>query len=165
MLLKVDFFMATILFFAIPAIYISFWHRKFIKKALIVSAAALPFTLIVEYIMGVTGQWVFPSSIFNSRLFGFTAYEVFFWYFAWIYFIVMFYEYFLEEKCTHKLSSPRLKYVFFAFVALVGLFLAKMAITGSFVAIPYFYLIWGITFGIIPIILVLLKFPNLFTKL
>ena len=163
--LQANFFYAIILFFLAPSIYLSYRHPKFIRKSLIVSFVPIPFLVVVEWIAGATGQWIFPISVFSSRLFGFVPFDVFLWYFVWIFYIVMFYEYFIDEHCRRIFSSRRLKYAFIAFLCIFCYFLLQLFVTGTFIKVPYFYLWWGIIFGIIPIIIFLFRFPNLVGKL
>lgn len=164
LLLQANFFLSTLLFYGIPALYLSLRKIQFIKKYLIVSLVTLPMLLVVDFIAVKTGTWYFPFSIFQERLFGTTTFEVVFWLFIYVYFVIAFYEFFLETKCNQKLSNPKLKYVFIGFLALFLIFLITFVLTGTFIEVPYFYLVFGILFAIIPIVSVLYKFPNLFTK-
>ena len=161
---RANFFISTTLFYIIPSIYISYRHRAFIKKTLIVSLVTLPMLLVVDYIAVKTGTWFFPTSIFNERLFGTTVFEVVLWLFAYVYTVIIFYEYFLEHACKSHFTNKKLKYVFIGFSLLFSIFLLSLLITGSFIHIPYFYLTFGIIFGVIPIGVALLRSPKLLTK-
>ncbi len=161
---KANLFVSTCLFVVVPSIYLSFRKPRYIAKTLLFSSIGVIIFIALDYISVTTGQWFFPYSIIPYRLFGVVAFEGVFWFFFWVYFIVMYYEYFLEEKCTPRLYHPSLKYVFILFLVLLSVFLIVKTLDASLLRIPYFYLMTGIVFGLIPIICVLLRFPNLFTK-
>lgn len=163
-LLQTNFLESIILFLVIPSLYLSLRNKEFIKKSFIFSLAALPILVVIGYVSVKTGTWFFPVSVFNYRLFGVIAFEEWIWFISWVYFISMFYEYFLDEKCTHKFTNPRLKYPVIAFLCLLIIFLGTLFFTGTFLKIPYFYLLFGIVFAVLPIIFVFLKLPNLLTK-
>ncbi|MFA7201803.1 MAG: hypothetical protein WC099_02320 [Candidatus Paceibacterota bacterium] len=161
---KTNFFISTVLFYIVPSIYISIRHSAFIKKTLIVSAVTLPMLLVVDYIAVKTGTWFFPTSVFSERLFGTTVLEVVLWLFSYVYTVIIFYEYFLEHTCKNYFTNRKLKYVFIGFSLLFLVFLLSLLATGSFVHIPYFYLVFGLVFGLIPIGFTLAKHPKLLTK-
>jgi hypothetical protein len=119
---------------------------------------------VLDYISVTTGQWFFPHSIIPYRLFGIIAFEGVFWFFFWVYFVIIYYEYFLDENCTPKLYYPAFKYVVILFLVLLSAFFVVKTLDASLLRIPYFYFIVGIVMGVIPITAVLFKFPNLFTK-
>jgi hypothetical protein len=62
-----------------------------------------------------------------------------------------------------KSANRKIRWILVGFTLLFVAFLIYLA-SGISVQIPYFYLIFGIIFAIIPIALVLLDFPNLFVK-
>lgn len=159
-----NFFTSTVLFYVLPSIYISVKKPDFIKKALSMATAGLPILLITDWIAVKTGTWYFPTSIFASRLFGTTVFEVVLWLFMYVYFVLIFYEYFLEKHCTDRLPHRRFKYLIMIFMLLFSMFIISLVTTGTFIEIHYIYLIFGFAFCFIPIPLILLKFPKLITK-
>jgi hypothetical protein len=161
---KAKFFLGTVLFLVIPSVYLSFKKKEFVLKAIIFSLVGLLAFIVIDYIAVTMGQWYFPHSIFGYRLFGVVAFEGVFWTFALTYLIVMYYEYFLEKKCTPRLYYPGMKYVFIAFSAVLATFLIILNVNASLLQIPYFYLVFGIIMGVIPIVSVRLRFPYLFTN-
>lgn len=161
---QVNFFVSTILFYVLPSIYISLRNPKYVKKALYMALIGLPILLITDWIAVKTGTWFFPTSIFDSRLFGTTVFEVVLWLFMYVYFVMVFYEYFLDRHFDNKPIHRRFKYMIFVVMLFFVIFLMSMFVTGTFVKIPYIYLIFGFIFCFIPIPLILFKFPKLITK-
>jgi len=162
--LRVNFFIGTVLYFGLPAIYLSFKKKEFIHKALALAGTALPILVVIDYIAVTTGTWFFPTSIFSYRIFGVVTFEVLFWYFSYAYFIVMFYEAFLDKHCKHVLTTRQLKNLFIFFVLILAIFLWTVWTKGSFIKIPYWYMVIGIIFAIIPISVTLFRFPKLLKK-
>lgn len=162
---KANFFVSTTLFYVLPSIFLSFREPKSIVKTLKFSAVGLPILLITDWIAVSTGTWYFPTSIFKWRLFGVTVFEVVLWLFVYIYFVVVFYEYFVDRKDYPNKHRKLFKYFVVATVVLFMLFILSVLLTGTFIKVPYIYLIFGVVFCFIPIPLILYKFPNLLSKL
>jgi len=162
---KANFFTSILLYYVLPSIVISYRHQAFIIKSLLFAGASLPMLLVVDYMAVKAGSWYFPTSIFAHRLFGVTTFEVVLWMFSYVYFVVIFYEYFLDHACKVERTRYALRYVFIPFLIIFLIFLSSIIFTEIFFKVNYLYLWFGIIFAFIPIPLVLLKFPHLFTKL
>lgn len=108
---------------------------------------------------------VFPLFCIWGRLFGITVFEILFWFFSYVYYIIIFYECFLDRSTNLKRTSRLLRYPFYLFALIFLFFLAKWMATGSFFTLPYFYLIVGIMFAIFPILYTLFLYPKLVTKI
>lgn len=163
LLVNANFFVGICLFLILPGLFLSVRNPKYVLKSLLFSFVAIIAFIVIDYISVKGGQWFFPHSVIPYRLFGVVAFEGVLWTFTWIYFIIMYYEYFLEEH-TPRLYYRPLKYLFIAFLILLTAFLVVKNINDSLLNIPYSYLIVGIIFTIIPLVCTLLKFPNLFSK-
>ncbi|MBX4181535.1 hypothetical protein KW807_01575 [Candidatus Parcubacteria bacterium] len=160
-----NFFLATIFFLAIPGIYLSFRKPSLIGKALVVTVATFPIWVVFEYLAVITGTWHFATTIFPLRLFNnIVTIDVMIWYFAWVYLIVTYYEFFLDKHLTPRLYHPKLKYVCMLFSAIFLFFLFLLQIS-AVPKIPYLYLTFGIIFGALPTAFTLLRFPKLFPKI
>lgn len=164
--IKTNFFFSTILFFLVPSLYLSYKNRGMIKKSLLFSGPALIIVIVIDYICEVTGTWFIPYSIFGDhRFLGKITFDIMIWFYLYVYFIVMYYEYFLEHKSKDKLYTPKLKYLYAYFTSILILFLSIFLINHNwFLKIRYFYMIFGIIIGLLPIVVVLFEFPNLLTK-
>ncbi len=100
--IKADFFVSTILFLGLSSILLSVFNKSSIGKLLIFSLVfGIPVACVVDYIMEAAGGWYVPYSIFDSfRLFGLVTVDLVIWAVLETYFILMFYETFLEKH--HK---------------------------------------------------------------
>ena len=152
------------LFFCVPALYLSYVCRKHIAKAALFSLlVTIPVATVVDYIMEHTRGWWLPSSVFGSfRLFGYITIEQYIWLFLYVYLVVMFYEAFLEV--SHRADGrkhPRLKWLFIALAAPLGVFLAVLAANHSLLAIDYFYLKFGVLMIAATVIFLVFRLPSL----
>ncbi|MFA5176246.1 MAG: hypothetical protein WC413_03240 [Candidatus Nanoarchaeia archaeon] len=164
-LLKANFLVSTLIFFGGPCLIFSFLDKKLIKKAALFSIIlTIPVTIIVEYMAEITKTWVVPFSLF-PKLFNVIVIEQFLWGFLYSYFIVMYYEYFIEHKFKDKLYSPNLKYLIIISCLAIFLFLIFLIINPIILNVSYFYLKMGIVLVLLPVLLVFLKCPNLYTKI
>lgn len=164
-LFKANFFVSTIIFFGLPAIYLSFKNKNLIKKSAFFAVLfGLPLTIVIDYVLSISNTWFIPKSVFPVRLFGVVTIDMLLWGFLYLYFIVMYYEYFLEHKFKDKLYYPNMKYLIIGSFGLLFALLTIIILNPALLNVQYFYLKVGLILGIIPIISVLLKFPNLVTK-
>ena len=165
-LFSVSAFGSVILFFGIPALYLSLRGRKYIKSALVFSGIiSPPAIIIVDYTAHLNGQWLIPYSILPFRLFEFVTVEVIAWAFLHLYFTAIFYEYFFDKTPNKKLWTRRVKILLAASTGVFLFFLALLAAKPDTFIIPYFYLLYG-TFGIlIPVIGYALFRPALVGKI
>ncbi|HLC73573.1 MAG TPA: hypothetical protein VJH20_02970 [Candidatus Nanoarchaeia archaeon] len=160
---EVNTFFSILVFFGIPSLFLSLKLRKYILKNIYVSAIAGIFFLpIIDYIAHITKTWFIPS-MFDFRILGQISIEFFLFATLNVYFVVAFYQYFLEEHLISK-SNKNMKYLVFIIVGLLILFPLLFVFNPIYLQIPYFYLIFGAISILIPIILVLLKFPILYAK-
>ncbi|HBV01037.1 MAG TPA: hypothetical protein DEF00_01420 [Candidatus Taylorbacteria bacterium] len=160
--------LSTALFFGVPALYLSYRCKKHIAKAALFSLlVTVPVATIVDYIMEHTRGWRLPSSVFGSfRLFGYVTIEQYIWLFLYVYLVVMFYEAFLESP--HRAGDrrhPRLKWLFIALAAPLGVFLAVLAVNHSLLAIDYFYLKFGVLMIAAPVIFLVFRLPALLGRI
>ena len=147
-----NFFISIVIFLALPSIYISFRASKYAQKALILSFLSLPLMVIIEYFGHISDSWSFPQSIFPIRIFGNVILEVLIWVFFNVFYVLMFYEYFLDRHITKHLWAPRMKYLF---SGMIILFIAFLFFIFNFSTrpIPYFYFLFGLLVFAVPVIL------------
>jgi hypothetical protein len=149
--LKINFLSSVLLFYAVPALYLSLVRKDLVGKIAAFSLLfGLPLLAIVDYIAHLTGAWHIVSAF--PRLLGYITIEGLFWSVLWIYLTILFYEYFTHHKIEHRLWHPRMKYaVIIALFALsafaLGLFWLPAALF-----IPYFYLWLGIVAIALPVL-------------
>ena len=164
---KTSLMVSLFLFMGVPSIYLSFINKYAIKKSLIFSIAlSIPIGIIVDHVMEQTGGWFLPYSAFGSfRILNYASLEQIIWLFFYFYFIIMFYETFLEEECSCQPRISKLKPLIIGAYAFLGLFALFHFLKPEALEINYFYLKFGLIFALPPIILMLLKFPSLYSKI
>ncbi|MEK6953326.1 MAG: hypothetical protein AABX29_10035 [Nanoarchaeota archaeon] len=164
--LKTDFFISILLFFGVPSLFLSIKAKEHVKKTLLFSLMmGIPLSIIIDYIAHFNGTWWVPSPFFNFRILDLVPLEDLLWGVLYLYFIIMFYECFIDKHVTKKLYTKHTRTIVLILLVIVGLFFFILIQNPVYLRIPYFYLISGIVIGIIPILAVLFKFPILFTKL
>lgn len=163
--LNANMLFSSILFFGAPAIYLSIRnYRKIIKTFLFAAVLGFLLSIITDYIMARTGGWNFPTSVFPRLFGGYVTVEQIIWIFLYIYFVVIFYETFLDRDNSSESVRPNLKYLFLITTAVFALFVLLYALKPNLLKIDYFYLRSGIILAIIPLAAVLFSFPNLYKK-
>lgn len=163
--LKLSGFWGVILFLALPPLYLGFRRKQYLKKALIFALATCVLLMVwIEYIAEITGTWFVPSTIFPFKLFGIVVIEVIMWAFFTGFFIVMFYEYFIDKHATKRLWSPKLKYIFIIGLIVFFVFLFTLFAFPSLLKIPYFYLVFGVVILLIPFLIQLFRYPKTTSK-
>ena len=167
LLVKANVLISIILFFGIPSAYLTFINRNAIRRAaLFAIALAIPISIVVDYVMELKGGWFLPSSSFGSfRLFKYVTIEQIIWLFLYLYFVIMFYETFLEKECACRPYLSKFKFLFILLYALLGIFVIAYLFKPELLNINYFYLKFGLIFVIIPVVIMLLKFPSIYSKL
>ena len=167
LLIKANILVSIILFMAIPSVYLSIINRYAIKKAALFSIAlSFPIGIIADHVMEQTGGWFLPYSAFGSfRILNFVTIEQIIWLFFYLYFIIMFYETFLEKECTCQPYLSKFKPLILISYAFLGLFVIFHFLKPELLKINYFYLKFGVIAVLIPVTLMLLKVPSLYAKL
>ncbi len=165
-LINANFFVSILLFLGVPSVYLSLINQKYVKKILLFSLAfGLPVGIVVDYIMELTGGWYIPYSIFGSfRLFGFITLDILLWGVLETYLILIFYETFVEQKCTPELYSSNFKYLLILVILALGAFVLLYFYNPFLLNIDYFYLKMGLVMIILPVVSMLLKFPKFWNR-
>lgn len=161
LLLQVNFLVATILFFGLPAIWLSIKCASSVKKALIFSLLlAIPVSILVDYIGVTNGSWYVPESIFANRLFGVVPYEDLLWGFLLVYNPVMFYERFF--CCDNKRKSSIGKLIVMS--VLFALLLISLALAVGFrpdlIIRDYAYFWMGVILLLAPVVIFISIYPK-----
>lgn len=158
-----NFFTSAILFLGLPALILSFFNKKIVLKTSIIVLAQIPVGLILDYIMEKTQGWVIPQSIFGSfRVFDWVTVDALVWFSLYLYLIILFYQTFLKKDSTNFLS-PRFKYLLIISLTVFALFIFLHLSNPTLLFINYFYLKFGLILVILPITLILLKSPRLWS--
>ena len=158
--LKINYFESLILIFALPCLYLTIKNRKKARKVAIFSfLISIPFGIIWELLNYGDNSWVVPSSIFSFRFFGFSPLENYVWMFLTTYTILIFYEYFLDDKFQSKISG-KIKVMTYIFYSMSIILIIIFLVDREFLSFQYSYLWLGIIIFIIPIIMFLVKYPS-----
>jgi len=157
--LELNLFMATLLFWGVPAVYLSVVNRRAIPAALLFSlAAALTFGLMVDYLGFINHVWDTPESIFSYWAFSLIPIENPMWSFLYIYIVVMVYECLANKKPSRPTKR------FFWFIAALVLLAVVVHLASDRIDalrnIPYLYLSAGLLFFVAPSVLFLAKYPK-----
>lgn len=179
LLFKANFIISTLLLFGLPSFYISYKNKNLIKKSAVFSfLITVPFTFLFDYLISIDKGWYIVDSVFGFRAFGVVTIEQFIWAFLWAYQIIIFYEYFLDKHKKMALLALVLKLfnknkevvskmmelfsltLFFALLIIIVL----ISVFPSSLKINYAYFWLGLIFAAIPLVIFLIKFPNLWLK-
>jgi len=159
---QINYFTSLLLAFGIPSLYLSIKNKEKVKKVAFFSfLVSIPIAVIVELIAFGEKAWVVPESIFPFRLFGFSPIENYIWQFITVYTILIFYEYFCNNK-FQKDMSKKMKIMIYILYPLTIIMVLMFYINQSLININYSYIWFGIIFFIIPITLFLTKYPKFF---
>ncbi|PIN79686.1 hypothetical protein COV16_02945 [Candidatus Woesearchaeota archaeon CG10_big_fil_rev_8_21_14_0_10_34_8] len=162
--IKANFLTSALLFYGVPAIWLSYRTKHMIKKTALFSIIlTVPFTIVIDYIATIDKAWTVIVSIFPYRLFGVIPIEDFIFGFIFVYSIIIFYEHFLD-KGKHKLIDKRMKYFIMPLILMLIVFFFVLITTPEILVIKYAYLWLGIIFLLIPTVTFLSFFPRLLSK-
>lgn len=163
LIFKTNLLISTLLFFGLPSVYLSLKIKKSIRKTFIFSIlSSIPLGILIDYFAEKDGSWLIVDSVFPYRIFGLITIDGLIWLFFMVYFIVIFYEYFLDKKGRENINRK-----FKIFEIALSSFLIILVVSHSFfneLAIPYFYLILGILLMLLPVLLYLKNKPNFISR-
>lgn len=152
-----------LLILGVPSLLLAFWAPRYVLKAAIFGIVFVPLWIFVEHIMDSTGQW-YAVSAFPTRFLGTVAYDAPLWNFLVQFYIIMFWEHFLEHEQRIRIWQRRMTRLsitllcFFTAAAIIWIF------TPQLLQIPYFYFWLMVTVFIIPVALELHAHPQLAPK-
>lgn len=160
---KLNFFISTLLFYGLPAGYLTLRNKHAFGRTLIFTIpATLVAGLVFDYIAHFNGAWFVPT-IFPWRVLGVVPIEDFVWGFLYVYSILMFYEHFLD-KGRHNLADKKMKYFIILLLLMVSLFLLAYFNQPGLLLNSYVYAKYGIVLSLIPVVLFLACFPKFIAK-
>jgi len=158
--LKLNAFASVFLFYGLPAFYLSFRSVRIIPKALYFSlATGIPFIIAIDCMANINLQWIVPDSIIELRFFRYVAIEVILWAVLNIYFVIVFYEYFTDNKKKKAWNSRSLRFSFII-VVLFTVFTLLYLYAPHILKFSYFYLWWGTLLLFVPLLVRLATNPD-----
>ena len=163
-LLRTNYLGTILLFYAIPSLYLTFrTSHKALRCFLFAIIAGVPMALLFDWFATVDGNWAITQTVFPFRLFNVITLENIPWLVLFAYFIIIFYEHFLD-KGKHNLVDRRLKYFVWPLVILLIVFVVWIYLSPRTLVIPYAYFWFGIMLELLPVITFLSFFPRLLSK-
>lgn len=155
---------SLILFFVVPAVYLTIVLKKLVLKAFLFSVVtAFPLGIIWDYVAHLNEDWM-ATSIFPFRLFELVVIEDILWVFVLIYFVILFYEYFLDSHRDAQRWHPRMRFLVWLFVILFAVFVLLYLVFPRALYIPYFYFWASLMVLVIPSCMELFRRPRLLPK-
>jgi len=156
-----------ILSLLIPSIYLILREKKNFWKifwGVLIFGAIIGFGF--DFIVTLNQGWIVTRIILPWKFFGVLPIDNVIGWVLMTLFILVFYEHFLDDEKTKKISK-NFKWALIPFSALLFLFLTLYIINPNLLKLPYTYLVGGIVAIILPIILVVSKtrFLEKFLKL
>lgn len=155
--LPINLLFSTILFFGLPAGYISWQRKDLISRTLIYSFSIAVISILTDYLAEQDQSWV-STSMFNARVAGIVPIEALVWMFAFTYLIVAYYLYFFDTK-KHKPIGKRLYLVFGAAIAVL-IWLIVTILLGLDFRVEFYYIKFGLAFLLLPLILFIVTYPR-----
>jgi hypothetical protein len=162
--LRLNFLISTLLFFAVPSLYLSFRTARAVPRGLLFALLwSLPSGLVIDYFANVNMTWYVPNTLF-PRVLNLIPLENLLWAFLISYLIVMFYEHFDDKCSSKKVGDSKIRnLLIFALIVLV-VFIVVFLFNPNLFNIPYYYLFGGIIFILLPIILFYSKYSSTTNK-
>jgi len=161
---KLSILPATLLYFGIPAAFLSWRKPSLIRKSLLFSLSfSITALFVLDYPAFLDNIWYVPNSLFRFLNSGIPI-EDGIWMILWVYFVVICWEYFLDKDKNKTYFDKNTKYLLLTLGGLLTLFFASFVFAPQYLHQNYFFLKLGIIFEIIPMVIVLVKFPRLIPK-
>lgn len=162
---NLTFLQSTLLFFAVPAIYLSLRNPRLIKTTLIFSLVmGITMLIIFDHMGYLDASWYVPGSM-GRFLRDSIPIEDGPWAVLLVYYVIITWEYFFFTPKKHYKFHPNIIW-FYAFCAsLLTVFFIAYVVTPTSLIVPYFYFKLGILFEMIPLSIVLVRKPTLIRPL
>lgn len=155
---------SAVLFFGLPAAYLSFRKPKIIGKSVIFSLIAmLGISWLFAYMIYKDNGWYVGSAFRLMR--GVISADEIIWGGLWAYFGVIFWEYFLDHDKNKVKFSPKIRYLIILMGIQLVVFFSLYFLDSPWLTQPFFYLKFGLVILIPMVILAIFKFPRLIRKL
>jgi hypothetical protein len=118
---------------------------------------------MIEYMAIADRSWMILHSFFSKKLLGVVSLDAVAWGSFWSYYVIIFYEYFLDRG-KNTIVSHHLKFLVYGVIVVLLVFFFFLLNRPQALAIPYFYLWIGLSLAIIPIGAFLVQVPKAIGK-
>ncbi len=165
-LLNLNFLWSTVLYFAVPSVYLSLRSPQHVKKTLLWTLIPwLSVSFIFEYLAYTDQAWYVNNSVYRFLGNSFPIEDVL-WGFLWSYLPIIFWKHFLDQKSRYEQNFPgQIRWLIGLLVAVNSIFFWFYFWHRDMLVMPYFYLVMGAIFCIAPLVLFLWQCPQFLGKL
>ena len=161
---NLNFLSTTLLYFGVPALYLSLRKPKLVKKTLMFCVMfAVPLWVIFDHLSYLDRSWFVPNSALRL-LRNSLPIETLVWSFTWMYFVIIWWEFFVDKSKNRAKFSKKMKYLVAFVTVLLIMFGMLYLIRPALLHIPYFYVNLGIFFISVPIVVALVHTRRLVWK-
>jgi len=162
---KVNLFVSILIFFIPPVFLLSIRMKNHILKALLFSlVSGIPIILVIDYLGQLNQQWTISASVFAFKFFGVVTIELVSWIVLNMYFVILFYEYFLDNHVQYSPWNKRMNTFVMIFIGIFVIFTFFLIYFPIFLKFSYFYLISNIVVAFIPAMIILAIYKKLIPK-
>lgn len=164
--LNLGYLESALLYMGIPSLYLSLRNSQLIAKTALFSLLVTPtLGLVIDFLAHFNQAWYEVPSFLQIRFLHTFPLQAMLWGFLYSYFILVFYEYFLDRDRNKTRLSGNFRYWVVILLALLSVFSVILLLDCSLLTIRYFYIHLVIVLFFLPIVLVLSRFPRLIGKL
>lgn len=154
---------SLLLFWGLPSLLLTIWLPSRALKAALFASVATVLQTGLNIIFYTTNQW-YVVSMFDNRFLGFMAWEDIPYFFLFVYFPIMFWEYFYDKQTHEHTWTKRMTRLASVFIFVALAVTAAWAWVPRIIQIPYFYLLVTIVLVLIPLSLESILRPRLGLK-
>lgn len=159
------FLQSTLLFFAVPSIYLSLRNPRLIKTTLIFSLImGLTMLFVFDHMAYLDASWYVPNSMWRF-LRDSIPFEDGPWAVLLVYYVVITWEYFFFTPKKRHMFNPNIIWFIVFCASLLIVFFIIYVFSPNSLVVPYFYFKLGIFFEMIPIAILLLRRPHIIKPL
>ncbi|MBI2409748.1 hypothetical protein HYV30_01760 [Candidatus Kaiserbacteria bacterium] len=154
-------FVAILLYFGLPALYLSVRNTAIISKSVLFAAIFfIPLSLFFDTTLAVNGAYIISDTVFPFRILGISAIELYLYAFFWLLFPVLFYEHFFDNGKSGDSLSSHVRYLMYAMVALASSVTVIFFFHRAWLYVPYAYFILASVSICVPLLLFLWNYPQ-----
>lgn len=169
---RLNFLLSTISFFCPPIALLLLKNKFNLKKIFIFSLLfSFPVAFIFDYLVSLDYGWIMTETSFSYRLLDVIVLEQFLWGFFCTLYLILFYEHFFDKREKYflfryffKNRNKEFEYFSILMFSIVLLVIFLSFTRPDILKIDYSYILLGVIFGVIPLSLFLVKFPNFFYR-
>lgn len=161
--LKLDFLVSTILFFGLPALYLTLKGEHKVKRTLVFSVCFTIAGVYTDYMAERDLAWTEKSSVLSFRIGGVVPVESIVWFFMMTYLIISFYEHFFD-RVPHKIAGQRMKLLYIVLTLSSVVFFLPLAVHRALPVVTFFYLKLGLVLGVLPLTAFIIEFPRFLSR-